>query len=84
MKESASGKDSLVERIQIDLLREAPVSKRLHLVNSLIQTTRWLSWNAICERYPNETERFRLERFLVLLYDDESLAQKVGHRLFGR
>ena len=84
MKESVSDTDRQAEKIQIDLLREASVPKRLKLVNSLVQTTRLLSWQAVCERYPGETERFRLERFLVLLYSDESLAQKVGHRLFGR
>jgi hypothetical protein len=84
MKELAFDTDRQAERIQIDLLREASISKRLQLVNSLVQATRWLSWQAICERYPNETERFRLERFLTLLYNDESLAHEVGHRLFGR
>jgi hypothetical protein len=84
MKEPASDTDRQAERIQIDLLREASISKRLQMVNSLVRTTRWLSWQAICERYPNETERFRLERFLALLYNDESLAQKVGHRIFGK
>lgn len=84
MKESASDTDRQAERIQIDLLREASISKRLQMVNSLVQTTRWLSWQAICERYPDETERFRLERFLALLYNDESLARKVGNRLFGK
>ena len=84
MKETASDTDRQAERIQIDLLREASISKRLQMVNSLVQTTRWLSWQAICERYPNQTERFRLERFLALLYSDESLAHEVGHRLFGK
>jgi hypothetical protein len=84
MKESTIDNDRQAEKIQIDLLRKASVSKRLQLVNSLVQTTRWLSWQAICERYPTETERFRLEHFLVLLYNDETLAQKVGYRLFGR
>jgi len=84
MKTSASDTARKAEKIQIDLLRKASISKRLQMVNSLVQTTRWLSWQAICERYPNETERFRLERFLSLLYNDESLAHEVGHRLFGR
>jgi len=84
MKELASDTDRQAEKIQIDLLREASISKRLQLVNSLVQTTRWLSWQAICERYPNETDRYRLERFLALLYNDETMAQKVGQRLFGR
>lgn len=84
MKDTASDTNRRAEKIQIDLLREASVAKRLQLVNSLVKTTRWLSWQAICERYDGETERFRLERFLVLLYNDESIARNVGNRLFGR
>ena len=84
MKGSTSDTVLKAEKIQIDLLREASISKRLQLVNSLVKTARWLSWQAICERYAGETERFRLERFLVLLYNDESLARNVGHRLFGK
>jgi hypothetical protein len=84
MKDSVSDTDLHAEQIQIDLLKEASISKRLHLVNSLIQTTRWLSWQAVCERYPDETERVRAERFFTLHYNDESLAQKVLHRIFGR
>lgn len=80
----ASDTDRQADKIQIDLFREASIAKRLQLVNSLVQATRWLSWQAICKRYAGETERFRLERFFTLLYDDESLAQKVSHRLFGR
>ncbi len=83
MKGLVSNTNRQAKNIQIDLLREASVSERLQLVNSLVQTTRWLSWQAIRERHPAETERFRVERFLVLHYNDESLAQKVGHRLFG-
>lgn len=84
MKVPASDTDRQAEKVHIDLLRKASISKRLRLVNSLVQTTRWLSWQAICERYSNETEQSRVERFFVLLYKDESLARKVRHRLFGR
>jgi len=84
MKKLVSDTNQQAKKIQIDLLRKASIAKRLHLVNSLVQTTRWLSWQAICERHSGETERFRLERFFTIIYKDEDLARKVGHRLFGR
>jgi hypothetical protein len=84
MKESTFDTSRQAEKIQIDLLRKASVASRLQLVNSLVQTTRWLSWQAICERHSGETERYCLERFFTLLYNDESLAKKVVFRLFGK
>jgi hypothetical protein len=84
MKELFFDTSRQAEKIQIDLLRKASIAKRLQLVNSLVRTTRWLSWQAICMRHSGETKRFRMERFFTLLYNDESLAQKIGQRLFGR
>jgi len=69
------------EKIQIELIRRASVSKRLQAVNSLVKTTWKLSWLGILERYPNETSDFYEEHFLYFLYGDESLAQKVKHHL---
>jgi methionine aminopeptidase len=72
------------EQMQINLIRKSSISKRLRAVNSLVQTTRWLSWRAISERHADQTEQFQVERFISLLYGDESLARRVGHRLFGK
>lgn len=69
------------EKIQIKLIRKASVSKRLQTVNSLVKTTRKLSWLGILERYPNESYEFHLEHFVSLLYNDKSLAQKVKSHL---
>jgi methionine aminopeptidase len=71
------------KQIQITLIRESSISKRLRTVNSLVQATRWLSWRAISERYSDQNERFRIERYVSLLYDDEPLARRVARRLFG-
>ena len=65
------------EKIQIELIRRASISKRLQAVNSLVKTTWKLSWLGIIERYPNETHDFLVGHFVHLLYGDESLAQKV-------
>ncbi len=66
-----------VERIHIEMIRKAPFSLRLQMVTSLIQTTRRLSWRGICERYSQETLESRLRRFVLLLYGDKSLADRV-------
>ena len=66
-----------VERIHIEMIRKAPLSLRLQMVTSLIQTTRRLSWRGICERYSQETLESRLRRFVLLLYGDKSLADRV-------
>ena len=73
-----------VEQVQITLIRDSSISKRLRAVNSLVQTTRWLSWRAISERYPDQSEQFLVARFISLLYDDKSLAWRVARRLFGK
>jgi hypothetical protein len=66
-----------VERIHIAMIRKVPLSLRLQIVTSLIQTTRQLSWRGICERYPHEKPESNLRRFIMLLYGDEFLADQV-------
>jgi methionine aminopeptidase len=82
MKALSSDKSLKAEQMQINLIRESSISKRLRAVNSLFKKTRWLSWRAISERYPDQTDQFLVERYVSLLYEDESLARKVAHRLF--
>jgi len=59
------------------MLRNAPLSLRLRMVNSLTRTTRQLFWRGSCERYPQETLESRLNRFIVLLERDKSLADRL-------
>ena len=65
------------ERIHIEMIRKRPLSLRIQIVTSLIQTTRQLSWRAVCERYPQEKLESRLRRFILLLYGDEFLADRL-------
>lgn len=67
-----------VERLHVELLRNAPVWKRLQMVNSMIKTTWRLSWQGICERYPEEPLDARIERFIFLLYHDKVMARKIA------
>ena len=73
-----------VERLHIELIRKAPIFRRLQMVSSLVKTTRQLSWQGICERYPHDTEDAHIERFLTLLYKDTILARKVVSLLVQR
>jgi hypothetical protein len=66
-----------LERIHVEMIRKAPFSLRLQMVTSLIQTTRQLSWRGICDRYSKETFESRLKRFIILLYKDEFLANRL-------
>jgi hypothetical protein len=77
MKTLSSDTHHRAELFHVELIRKAPLFKRIGLVNSLIRTTRYLSWQAICERYPDETHEKCMQRFIALLYGDESLAQRV-------
>ena len=77
MKPLSSDTHPEIERIHIEMIRKASISLRLQMVNSLIQTTRQLSWRGICERYPEETPESRLRRFILLLYGDRLLADRL-------
>ncbi len=77
MKPLSSDTHPEIERIHIEMIRKTPISVRLRMVNSLIQTTRQFSWRGICERYPEETPESRLRRFILLLYGDELLADRL-------
>jgi len=66
-----------LERIHVEMIRKAPLSLRLQMVTSLIQTTRQLSWRGVCDRYFQETFESRLKRFIMLLYKDEVLADRL-------
>ncbi len=77
MKTLSSDTHPDAERFHIELLRKAPVFKRLGMVASLVKTTYQLSWMGLCERYPNEPAEKRMERFVYYLYGDRDLASRV-------
>jgi hypothetical protein len=65
------------EKVLIQLLRQAPVYRRLEIVDSLVKTTRRLSWQAICERHPEETPQALTQRFLSLIYPDLTRSEEL-------
>ena len=77
MKTLSSDTHRKAEQFQIGLIRKASIFRRLQMVVSLSKTTRQLSWQGICERYPDETLDAHIQRFVYLLYKDASLAQQV-------
>jgi hypothetical protein len=77
MKPLSSDTQPQVERVHIEMIRKSPLSLRLQMVTSLIQTTRQLSWMGICDRYSHETVESRLRRFILLLYGDKFLADRL-------
>lgn len=68
------------EAVQIALLRQAPVWRRLQLVSGLVQVTRQLSWQGLCQRHPEESLRERQVRWVELMYG-APLATKLRTRL---
>ena len=77
MKTLSPDTSARAEQFHIELIRKAPIYRRLQMVNSLVKTTRLLSWQGICNRYPKETEEEHIKRFISLLYKDETLAQRI-------
>jgi len=61
-----------VERFLVETMRQMPLFRRLQMVFSLVKTTRSLSWQGICKRYPDASEEARMRRFLYLLYGDKA------------
>lgn len=84
MKPLSPDTQTQIEKLHIEMIRKSPISLRLQMVNSLIQTTRQLSWIGICERYPQETLESRLRRFISLLYGDKSLGERVANLVIKR
>jgi hypothetical protein len=81
MKTLSPDTNEEIERFHIGLIRKASVQKRLEMINSLIRTTRRLSWMGICERYPECSLDERIERFILLLYEDKLMAERVMEQL---
>lgn len=77
MKTLSSDTHRKAEKFQIGLIRKATIFRRLQMVVSLSKTTRQLSWQGICERYPEKTLDVRIQLFVSLLYEDAYLARRI-------
>lgn len=81
MKTLSPDTNEEIERFYIGLISRASFQKRIEMVNSLIRTTRRLSWIGICERYPEDSLNKRIERFILLLYENKPMAKRVMEQL---
>ncbi len=64
------------ERLQIELMRQAPVWKKVYLVGQMIETVRLLNLSGLRQRYPNATPA-ELRRRLADLWLGPELAVRV-------
>ncbi len=71
------------EEVQVNLLRQASIVRRLELVFSLSQSVIDLSKRAIRRRYPDESDREILVRFVSVHYGAE-LARQLSTALSRR
>ncbi len=71
------------ENVQLNLLRQATIVRRLELVFSLSQSVIDLAKRAIRRRYPDEGDREILVRFVSVHYGDE-LARQLSAGLSRR
>jgi hypothetical protein len=83
MKRSLSDTDSRAARVQVDLLRNAPVAKRIHLACSLTRTAILLSRRAIGRANPDLVER-DISLLFVELHYGKHLAQEMRDYLESR
>lgn len=60
-----------VEQLQLEIMRRKGEAGRSHLMRSLTGTTRWLSWNNLCQLRPELDRVAAFYYFLKLTYDDE-------------
>ena len=65
-----------MERLQIELLRQAPVWRKLHIVGQLNETVRTLALSGLQQRRPNATPE-QLRRALADLVLGTQLALRV-------
>ena len=83
MKRSLSDTDVRATRVQVDLLRNAPVAKRIYLARSLTRTAILLSRRAIGRANPDLAER-DLSLLFVELHYGKNLAQEMRDYLERR
>ncbi len=66
------------ERVQIELLRQAPIWRKLAMVGQLNQTVRFLALEGLRQRYPHATPAELDRRLADLLLGPELAAQVYG------
>jgi hypothetical protein len=64
------------ERVQIELLRQATIAQRFHLVRSLTATTRRLAWRAIREANPEASDQ-EIDLLFVAVHYGQDLADRL-------
>jgi hypothetical protein len=67
-----------IEKLQLDLMRQVPVSKKLMMVASLNQAVIELAWSGIRKQYPHESTE-RLRRRLA----DRILGAELAEKAYG-
>ena len=66
------------ERVQIELMRQAPSWRKLELLGQLNQTVRLLAVSGLRQRYPDATDRELRRRLADLLLGTEMAARVYG------
>ena len=66
------------ERVQIELLRQAPIWRKLELLGQLNQTARTLALSGLRQRYPQASPQELRRRLADLL-----LGQELATRVYG-
>jgi hypothetical protein len=56
MKTIFEDTDPEAERVQLEILRKAPVHKRLQIVASLTKTAMKMTWDNLAARYPDKAD----------------------------
>ena len=67
-----------IERIQLELMRQAPVWKKLNMVGQMYQTTKLLSLSGLRQRYPEASDAQLRRRLADLLLGPELAAKAYG------
>ena len=66
------------ERVQIELMRQAPPWRKLHLLGQLNQTVKLMALSGLRQRHPQATEEELRRRLADLLLGAELAAQVYG------
>lgn len=70
-----------IEHIQLELMRQAPVWKKLNMVGQMYQTTKLLSLSGLRHRYPEASDAQLRRRLADLLLGPELAAKAYGPML---
>ncbi len=71
------------ERVQIELLRQAPPWRKLHMVGQMNQTVRTLALSGLRQRHPQATPEELRRRLADLLLGPELAARVYGPLVGG-